>query len=80
MGFKPILRVQIKDQNAKSKDAESRRAGMELRDGVHGTPYDAQILNANIEIRDKFKEPKSRSPKRGLHFFVLFVSFVVGNS
>ena len=38
-GQKPILRAHIKEQNAKSKTVESRRAGMEFKDGVHGTPY-----------------------------------------
>jgi len=32
MGFKPIPRAQMKNQNAKSKIVESRRAGMEFED------------------------------------------------
>ena len=48
----PILRAQIKDQNAKSKIAPARRGrvGMEFRDGVHGTPYALEFTIVDLRL------------------------------
>jgi len=36
-----------------------------FRAGVHGTPYGGEILNANVEIRNKFEGPKIEITKTG---------------